>query len=253
MSSSTRSTPGIFLSHSHADKPFARKLAKDLKDAGARVWIDEAELQIGDSLIEKIREGIDSMDYLAVILSPASVHSRWVQKEVDIAMNLEIQGKGITVLPLMYQYCEMPGFLVGKFYGDFTCSNTYEAALRQVLQRIGLLHVQPLPPINTPLPSFQELSSDARLLLLQAAMDETQTISTHVEVNQSVTVLYSLKTGNLERVIDEDDERRRWAIALELLSERGFIKHVASRPSYRAYQLTPAGWEVAEFARQFLK
>jgi hypothetical protein len=253
MSSSNISTPGIFLSHSHADKAFARKLAKDLIDAGARVWIDEAELQIGDSLIEKIREGIDNMEYLAVILSPESVHSRWVQKEVDIAMNLQIQGRGIKVLPLMYRYCEMPGFLLGMFYGDFTNPHTYDTALRQVLKRLGLSHVQPLPTITTPHPSFQELSTDARLLLLQAAMDETQTISTHLEVISSVPVLYSLKTGNLERVMDDENERRRWAVALELLNERGFIKHVASRPGYRAYQLTPAGWEVAEFARQFLQ
>ena len=54
----------IFLSHSHADKDFARRLAMDLKRAGVRIWLDEAELKIGDSLIEKIREGIDQMEYL---------------------------------------------------------------------------------------------------------------------------------------------------------------------------------------------
>ena len=30
----------IFLSHSHSDKPFARRLAQDLVKAGVRVWID---------------------------------------------------------------------------------------------------------------------------------------------------------------------------------------------------------------------
>jgi len=38
----------VFLSHSHKDKPFARKLAVDLRHAGHIVWIDEAEILVGD-------------------------------------------------------------------------------------------------------------------------------------------------------------------------------------------------------------
>jgi hypothetical protein len=39
----------IFLSHAFEDKQFARKLAKDLRQAGHIVWIDEAEIKVGDS------------------------------------------------------------------------------------------------------------------------------------------------------------------------------------------------------------
>jgi hypothetical protein len=80
----------VFLSHSHADKPFARKLTADLRKAGHAVWIDEAEINIGDSLIVKIREGIDEVDYVAAILSTSSINSEWVKKELDIATNREI-------------------------------------------------------------------------------------------------------------------------------------------------------------------
>lgn len=67
--------PAIFLSHNHADKPFVRRLAADLGNQGIRYWLDEAEIKVGESLIEKIRTGIDSTEYLAVILSPDSVAS----------------------------------------------------------------------------------------------------------------------------------------------------------------------------------
>lgn len=90
----------IFLSHSHADKTFVRKLAADLRKAGARVWVDEAELQIGDSLIEKIREGIDEMEYVGAVLSPSSIASKWVQRELDVAMNLVIKSRHPFTLPL---------------------------------------------------------------------------------------------------------------------------------------------------------
>lgn len=56
---------GIFLSHTAADKPFVRQLRKDLMEHGVpSVWLDEAEIEIGDSLIAKIEEGMKSADLL---------------------------------------------------------------------------------------------------------------------------------------------------------------------------------------------
>ena len=130
--------PGIFLSHTWKDKSFARRLAGDLRASGARVWIDEAEIRLGDSLLEKIQEGIDSMDYLAVVLSPDSVASEWVKREVNVALNQEIAGKTVKVLPLLYRKCELPSFLIGKLYADFTNSSHYQDSLRLILDRLLL-------------------------------------------------------------------------------------------------------------------
>jgi len=129
----------IFLSHNYRDKEFVRKLALDLECHGIRVWLDEAELKIGDSLIEKIRDGIDNVNYVAVILSPNSIESRWVQKEIDVAMTLEINGKEVKVLPLMLELCELPGFLLGKFYGDFTNKNKYEDTFKSLVNTMGIV------------------------------------------------------------------------------------------------------------------
>ena len=131
--------PSIFLSHNINDKAFARKLALDLDCHGVNVWLDEAELKIGDSLIEKIRDGIDSVGYVAVILSPNSIKSRWVQKEIDVAMTLEISGKEIKVLPLMLERCELPGFLLGKFYADFTDESKYLSSFEQLTNTMGIV------------------------------------------------------------------------------------------------------------------
>jgi hypothetical protein len=50
-----------------------RRIDVDLAALGAHVWIDEAELNIGDSLIGKIAAVIDEMEFLAVVLSPDAV------------------------------------------------------------------------------------------------------------------------------------------------------------------------------------
>jgi formylglycine-generating enzyme required for sulfatase activity len=91
---------------------------------------------IGDSLIEKIRQGIDEMEYLGIILSLNSVESAWVKREVDVAMNHEIKGRRVKVLPLVIDDCELPGFLEGKLYADFRDPNQYETELAKVLRRL---------------------------------------------------------------------------------------------------------------------
>ena len=129
----------IFLSHNSNDKPFVRRLARDLDAHGIQCWIDEAEIKVGDSLIEKIRQGLDSMSYVAVILSPDSINSAWVQKEVDVAMNQEILGRQVKVLPIMYKDCALPGFLLGKKYAKFTCEEDYDGSLEDLVRSIGVV------------------------------------------------------------------------------------------------------------------
>lgn len=129
----------VFLSHNSKDKPFVKELARDLDNHGVRYWLDEAEIRVGDSLIEKIRSGLDEVDYVAVVLSPNSIASSWVQREIDVAMNQEIYGKKIKVLPIMYQRCELPGFLLGKAYVDFTDKSNYNDAFKKLVNSIDVV------------------------------------------------------------------------------------------------------------------
>lgn len=137
--------PGVFVSHSWQDKLLARRLAADLARFGIRVWIDEAEILVGDSLIEKIRQGIDEMDYVLALISNSSVGSRWVARELDIAMNQEIDGKRVKVLPVLLEECELPGFLRGKAYADLRTPDRYDSALESILRRLGIF---PSPKIK---------------------------------------------------------------------------------------------------------
>lgn len=127
----------IFLSHNSKDKPFVRKLASDLRSQGFYVWVDEAEIKLGDSLIEKIRDGLDRVEYVGVVLSNNSINSQWVKKEIDIAMNQEIEDKKIKVLPLMLEKVEPPYFLKGKLYADFTSEEKYASGLQMVISRLS--------------------------------------------------------------------------------------------------------------------
>src|SRR5437868_1622731 len=108
----------VFLSHSHKDKQFVRRLTKDLRRRGHVVWVDEAEIKVGESLVEKIREGIDQVDFVGAVISKASVKSRWVSRELDLATSKELAGKRVVVLPILTEKVPLPGFLEGKLYAD---------------------------------------------------------------------------------------------------------------------------------------
>jgi hypothetical protein len=62
-----------------------------------------------------------------------------VQREIDVAMNQEIHGKKVKVLPIMYRKCDLPGFLLGKAYADFTEESRYEDAFANLARSIGIV------------------------------------------------------------------------------------------------------------------
>jgi len=111
----------LFLSHSHADKLFVRHLADDCQQRGVTVWVDEAELLVGDSLIQKIQSAIDRSHFFTVVVSANSVNSAWVQKELEQALESEISSKSVRVLPIVLgKPISTPGFLRAKLYADFS-------------------------------------------------------------------------------------------------------------------------------------
>ncbi len=127
----------VFLSHNSKDKPWVRELARKLTSDGVLVWLDEAELNIGDSLIEKISAGISDMKYVAAVISKNSIESNWVQKEISLAMSKELSGRRVTVLPLLIDRCTLPSSLADKLYADFTQKENYEFEYSKLLRALG--------------------------------------------------------------------------------------------------------------------
>lgn len=110
----------IFISYNHHDRNFVERLASDLKKLGFSVWWDEWEIKVGDSIIQKVGDGIRQSAFLAVVLSPHSIESPWVQREVGSALMKQLsQDRGITVLPLLLADCEIPVLLQEIKYADF--------------------------------------------------------------------------------------------------------------------------------------
>jgi TIR domain len=127
----------VFVSHSSKDKPFVRKLVEALKKHLLNVWVDEHEIKVGDSLVGKISEALKDADYLVIVLSQASVSSRWVEQELNAALTNQISGKGV-VLPVLLEDCELPMLLRDRLYADFRADfNVGLQALLAALEHEG--------------------------------------------------------------------------------------------------------------------
>ena len=62
------SSISIFVSYAHEDKPLARQLAQSLTAYSLRVWIDEGELMVGDSIIDRISSALASVKFVVAIV-----------------------------------------------------------------------------------------------------------------------------------------------------------------------------------------
>lgn len=51
-------------------------------------------------------------------------------------MTMEIHARSVKVLPLLYERCDLPPFLRGKLYADFTDDSAFDDALAKVLRRL---------------------------------------------------------------------------------------------------------------------
>lgn len=130
--------PAVFLSHSARDKAFTRKLAERLVQAGIKVWLDEAEMNIGDSLLMRISAAIENTDFVAVVLSHSSAQSSWVQSELQMAMTRELADSRVRVLPIVIEPCEIPMFLRDKLYADFSKPDDFDAPFARLLRALGV-------------------------------------------------------------------------------------------------------------------
>lgn len=94
----------VFVSHAWEDKEeFVDEFVLELRKQGLKVWYDTDKLQWGDSMREKIDQGLSKSRYGVVVLSPNYIaeHKYWTKAELNGLFQVEtINGK--TILPIWH-------------------------------------------------------------------------------------------------------------------------------------------------------
>jgi len=126
--------PHLFVCHASEDKPFVEQLVSELDRRAMYAWYDKREIVVGDSIIERINEGLGAADYLVAVLSPRSVAKPWVSREMSSSLMRQLEGKGIRILPVLLERCEIPSLLADLKYADF--SESFEHGMADLMSAI---------------------------------------------------------------------------------------------------------------------
>lgn len=95
-----------FISYTHTDKPFARRLHDALQSEGVRCWLDEKQVLPGDDLHHVVDEALRLYDKVLLCCSKDSLSSWWVDTEFrkslmrEERLSKERGGPVLAVIPL---------------------------------------------------------------------------------------------------------------------------------------------------------
>src|SRR5947209_3757409 len=71
----------VFLSHTSNDRTIVRVIADRLRKDGLRVWFDEWVIRPGDSIPERVEEGLERSRVLVLCMSAPAFGSDWAALE----------------------------------------------------------------------------------------------------------------------------------------------------------------------------
>lgn len=128
-------TPRAFFSYSRHDSEFALKLAKDLRGAGAAVWLDQLDINPGEHWDSAVEKALENFPTMLLILSPSSVESTNVMDEVSFALE-----ENKVVIPVLYRDCTIPFRLRRLQHIDIRVD--YEKGLGELLRTLRAVHPQ---------------------------------------------------------------------------------------------------------------
>lgn len=127
----------VFLSHSNVDQGFVAALAEVLRRHSVPVWYSKTNIVGAQQWHDEIGAALNRCDWFILVLSPNSVDSMWVKRELLFA--LQQNRFENRIVPVFYQPCDfsqlswvLPGFQMIDFQQGF------EEGCRDLLRIWGL-------------------------------------------------------------------------------------------------------------------
>lgn len=135
----------VFISHASEDKDeVVRPLANALRASGLKVWYDEFELRIGDSLRRKIDKGLANSRFGVVVLSKTFLAKGWTNYELDGLVTRAVTGEQI-LLPIWHNISRREVIEYSPSLADKLARNTATHTIEEIASEIvGVINTKPI-------------------------------------------------------------------------------------------------------------
>lgn len=131
----------VFISHAWEDKAnFVDELATELRKAGFKVWYDTDRIKWGDSMRQKIDEGLSHSKFGIVVLSPNYIApgKYWTKAELDALFSLEsINGK--MLLPIWHNLTKQDVMNFSPTIANRKAMTTATMTAKDIAEELSLL------------------------------------------------------------------------------------------------------------------
>ncbi|PMR62149.1 toll/interleukin-1 receptor domain-containing protein [Verrucosispora sp. ts21] len=124
----------VLVSHRGTDSDAALRLAVQLRRRGHQVWLDEWEIAVGDSIVERINAGLSGAAYLILCCSGHGVQAPWMSREWMSALARQLDGAAVRVLPALFSGGVPPDILADIKYADLRTD--WDAGVAQICQAL---------------------------------------------------------------------------------------------------------------------
>jgi hypothetical protein len=214
----------VFISHASEDKEtVVLPLCAALRRAGLKVWLDRQELHLGDSLREKIDEGLANSRFGVVVLSPSFMAKGWPRRELNGLMAVEESGQKV-ILPIWHQIDKQTLAEYSPILADRLAADT-SRGIQEVASQIVAVVVQResgSPSVESPTlvrRLVEVLDTDPNSSVIKEFLSSYPQIATRaLGAQQSEPVLWSVKMSDfaldlcVEKLLQATVGSRMWCI-----------------------------------------
>lgn len=95
----------LFLSHAGADRSIASHLVDTLRRHNVPIWYSPTDILGAQQWHDEIGAALARCDWFALILTPRSVESMWVKRELTFALRQNRYED--RIVPLLYEPCDI--------------------------------------------------------------------------------------------------------------------------------------------------
>ena len=249
----------VFVSYASEDRESVARPIRDILSAlGVRVWFDETELHIGDSLRQCIDDGLVRSRYGVVILSKAFFDRHWPKQELNGLMQRESEGERI-ILPVWHEVTAEEVQTESPMLADKIAARTEEGILEACIKILRVVRpdiIAKLERETSSSLSLPRITTGRELLAITSSAhaylplnDEPRTVE---EAGAIGAFLQNVQDwGDIADDIGADGRgRAQHAIGEELkeLEERGFGIYAVKQTRRVKIEGKPTDWIVAAVA-----